>query len=137
MKKIILLLILSFKVYAQKPAENKAVHTNTPAATAAIDKTKQKARERIESYRRRVISGENMATLARLYSEDPGSKQEGGMYRNVTRGTMDPAFEAVAFSLKPGEISKVFETAYGFHFIQLIAKHGAAIDLRHILVEIN
>ena len=43
-------------------------------------------------------------------------------------------FESIAFSLKPGEISKVFETQYGFHFIQLVALHGALVDVRHILV---
>lgn len=92
------------------------------------------AKEQIEKYRMRVIKGEKMADLARLYSEDPGSAKDGGMYRGVKIGVMDPAFEAVAFSLKQGQVSKVFETAYGYHFIQLVQKRGELLDLRHILI---
>jgi peptidyl-prolyl cis-trans isomerase SurA len=81
------------------------------------------------------VNGEaNMRTLAILYSEDPGSSQKGGRYENVARGVMDPAFEAVAFRLKNGEVSNVFETAYGFHFIELITRKGELLDLRHILI---
>jgi peptidyl-prolyl cis-trans isomerase SurA len=97
-------------------------------------KAKLVAREVIEKYRMRVIKGEKMADLARLYSEDPGSAKDGGMYRGVKKGLMDPAFEAVAFSLKQGQVSKVFETPYGYHFIQLVQKRGELLDLRHILI---
>lgn len=92
------------------------------------------AKEQIEKYRIRVIKGEKMADLARLYSEDPSSAKDGGMYRGVKKGVMDPTFEAVAFSLKQGQVSKVFETAYGYHFIQLVQKRGELLDLRHILI---
>jgi peptidyl-prolyl cis-trans isomerase SurA len=92
------------------------------------------AKEQIEKYRMRVIKGEKMADLARLYSEDPGSAKDGGMYRGVKKGVMDPAFEAVAFSLKQGQVSKVFETAYGYHFILLVQTRGELLDLRHILI---
>jgi peptidyl-prolyl cis-trans isomerase SurA len=92
------------------------------------------AKEQIEKYRMRVIKGEKMADLARLYSQDPGSAKDGGMYRGVKKGVMDPAFEAVAFSLKQGQVSKVFETAYGYHFILLVQKRGELLDLRHILI---
>jgi peptidyl-prolyl cis-trans isomerase SurA len=92
------------------------------------------AKEQIEKYRMRVINGEKMADLARLYSEDPGSAKDGGMYRGVKKSVMDPAFEAVAFSLKQGQVSKVFETAYGYHFILLVQKRGELLDLRHILI---
>ncbi|MBK9283266.1 MAG: peptidylprolyl isomerase [Sphingobacteriaceae bacterium] len=96
---------------------------------------KLEAKEQIESYRQRILKGEaSMSTLARLYSEDPGSAKEGGFYANVARGVMDPAFEAVAFSLKNGEISKVFETTYGYHFIELVQRKGELLDLRHILM---
>jgi len=96
---------------------------------------KQEAKELIESYRERVINGKSsMTTLARLYSEDPGSAAKGGLYNNVARGLMDPAFEAVAFRLKKGEISNVFETSYGFHFIELVQRKGDLLDLRHILI---
>lgn len=92
------------------------------------------AKEQLEEYRNRVIKGEKMTTLARLYSEDPGSAKEGGFYANVARGVMDPAFESAAFRLKQGELSNVFETAYGYHFIELVQRKGDLLDLRHILV---
>lgn len=95
---------------------------------------KMLAREQIESYRKRVLNGESMSVLAALYSEDPGSAKNGGRYDNVARGMMVPEFEAVAFKLKPGEVSEVFETPYGFHFIQLIARKGELVDLRHLLI---
>jgi len=96
---------------------------------------KAEAKELLESYRLRVIKGQtSMSTLARLYSEDPGSAREGGIYRNVSRGTMEPAFDATAFRLKNGEISEVFETSYGYHFIELVQRKGEVVDLRHILI---
>ncbi|GIV27823.1 MAG: peptidylprolyl isomerase [Bacteroidia bacterium] len=95
---------------------------------------KMLAREQIESYRKRVLNGESMSVLAALYSEDPGSAKNGGRYDNVARGMMVPEFESVAFKLKPGEVSEVFESPYGFHFIQLIARKGELVDLRHILI---
>jgi len=92
------------------------------------------AKDQCEEYRQRVIGGESMITLARLYSEDPGSAKEGGLIANVFRGQMTPEFEAVAFRLKSGEISSVFETPYGYHFMQLVARKGDLLDLRHILI---
>ncbi|PBQ34717.1 peptidylprolyl isomerase [Sphingobacteriaceae bacterium] len=92
------------------------------------------ARESLESYRQRVVKGEvSISTIARLYSEDPGSAKDGGHYE-FGRGVMDPAFEAVAFRLKKGEISNVFETAYGYHFIQLEQRKGEMVSVRHVLV---
>ncbi len=96
---------------------------------------KKEAKDLLESYRERVVSGQSsMSTLARLYSEDPGSAKDGGFYANVARGVMDPTFEGVAFRLKKGEISQVFETVYGYHFIELVQRKGELLDLRHILV---
>jgi peptidyl-prolyl cis-trans isomerase SurA len=96
---------------------------------------KQEAKQRIEEYRQRVLSGKSsMSTLARLYSEDPGSASRGGVMENVSRGSMVPEFDGMAFRLKKGEISTVFETVYGFHFIELIQRKGELLDLRHILV---
>jgi peptidyl-prolyl cis-trans isomerase SurA len=93
------------------------------------------AKETLEAYRQRVIKGEvSISTIARLYSEDPGSAKDGGRYENVGRGIMDPSFEAVAFRLKKGEISNVFETPYGYHFIQLEQRRGELVDLRHVLI---
>ena len=97
-------------------------------------KAKESAKQKIESYRLRVIKGEKMKDLATQYSEDPGSAKNGGMYYGVKKGVMDPAFESVAFSLKQGQVSSVFETVYGYHFIQLVQRRGEVLDLRHILV---
>lgn len=99
------------------------------------EEAKKEARETLEGYRQRVLKGEaSMSTLARLYSEDPGSAKDGGLYNNVGRGIMDPAFEAVAFRLKEEEVSNVFETSYGYHFILLVKRKGELVDLRHILI---
>lgn len=95
---------------------------------------KKEAKDKTEEYRQRVLKGESISILARLYSEDPGSAKEGGLISNVFRGQMTPEFEAVAFRLKNGEISNVFETPYGYHFMQLVSRKGDLLDLRHILV---
>ena len=64
----------------------------------------------------------------------PGSAKEGGLYKDIAEGVMVPEFEKAAFSLKPGEISEVFETQYGFHFVQLVSAHNGLVDIRHILI---
>lgn len=96
---------------------------------------KAEARQRLESYRERVVTGNStMRTMALLYSEDPSSAKEGGLIKNVARGMMVPEFEAVAFRLKNGELSQIFETSYGYHFIELVQRKGELLDLRHILI---
>ena len=95
---------------------------------------KKDAKKLCEYYRQRVIRGESMASIAKLYSEDPGSAPNGGQYKNVVKGMMVTEFENVAFKLKPGEISEVFETQYGFHFILLISRNVDVLDLRHLLI---
>ena len=102
---------------------------------SGTERAKKEAREKIEGYRERVLKGESMSSLAKQYSEDQGSVKEGGCYRDVGRGFFVPEFEEVAFKLKPGEVSEVFETQYGFHFIQLIERRGDVLDLRHILIK--
>jgi peptidyl-prolyl cis-trans isomerase SurA len=84
-----------------------------------------------------VNKGEtSFATLARLYSEDPASARNGGELGYVGRGMLDPAFANVAFNLTdPKKISKIVESEYGFHIIQLIDKRGDKINVRHILLK--
>lgn len=135
MKFFLLLILFPFMVNSQNHTDSNKVVNINKGATDKLVKSKRKALELIENYYRQVISGEKtMAVLARLYSEDPGSAKEGGFYANITRGMMVPEFEAVAFNLKPGEISKVFETQYGYHFIQLVTRRADTLDLRHILI---
>jgi peptidyl-prolyl cis-trans isomerase SurA len=98
------------------------------------DDAKDAARAQLEIYRQRVLAGESMSVLAALYSEDPGSAKNGGRYESVMRGQFVPEFEAIAFRLKAGEISEVFSTTYGYHFIQLLARKGESVDVRHILL---
>ncbi len=100
----------------------------------AIDEI-NRVKNDLREYTERVTNGEtSFATLARLYSEDPGSARQGGEMDYVGRGMLDPAFAAVAFNLTdPKKISKIVESEYGFHIIQLIDKRGDKIKLRHIL----
>ncbi len=92
-------------------------------------------REELESFRERVLRGERFAMLARLYSDDPGSASKGGELGFVERGTLYPEFEAVAFSLKTGEISRVVQTQAGYHIIQMIERRGETINVAHILLQ--
>lgn len=100
---------------------------------AEIDRVKARLRDFTE----RITSGETQfSTLARLYSEDPGSARQGGEMDFMGRGQLVPEFAAVAFNLTdPKKVSKVVETEYGFHIIQLIEKRGDRIKVRHILLK--
>lgn len=136
MKKLIVLLAIPAALSAQTPAAPAKEGDNLPAEAVKVESgsPKEQAKERIEGYRQRVLKGESMGTLASMYSDDPGSASKGGRYPQVGRGMMVPEFEEVAFSLQPGEVSQVFETKFGYHFIQLLARNGEMVDLRHILI---
>jgi peptidyl-prolyl cis-trans isomerase SurA len=94
-----------------------------------------RVKDELREYTDRIKSGEtSFQTLARLYSEDPSSRRQGGELDYTGRGVLDPAFAAVAFNLNdPKVISKVVESEFGFHIIQLIDKRGDKIKVRHIL----
>ncbi|MBQ9651258.1 MAG: peptidylprolyl isomerase [Prevotella sp.] len=96
-----------------------------------------RVKDALRSYTDRVTKGEtSFATLARLYSEDPGSARQGGELDYTGRGMLDPAFANVAFNLTdPKKISKIVETEFGYHIIQLIDKRGDKIKVRHILLK--
>lgn len=129
---IIFLLIVPFCINAKSSGQIK--DENKPLSTFS-EQSKKEAKKLIESYRQQVINGEkSMSTMARLYSEDPGSAKDGGFIGNVSKGMMVPEFEKVAFNLKVGEISEVFETSYGYHFIELIERNGDFLSLRHLLI---
>jgi peptidyl-prolyl cis-trans isomerase SurA len=71
---------------------------------------------------------------AKMYSEDPGSKDKGGMYEiDRNEKTWDPTFVAAAFRLKDGEISPVIKTKFGYHIIQMVQRNGDLATIRHIL----
>lgn len=94
-----------------------------------------RVKDELREYTERVTKGEtSFQALARLYSEDPGSARQGGELGLVGRATLDPAFAAVAFNLTdPKKISKIVESEFGFHIIQLIEKRGDKVNVRHIL----
>jgi peptidyl-prolyl cis-trans isomerase SurA len=92
-------------------------------------------KEKLRDLRRRVVEGENFATLAILYSDDPGSAAKGGEIGFFGRGELYPEYEAVAFKLKEGEVSEIIESKAGFHIIQLIERKGDYINTRHILLQ--
>jgi peptidyl-prolyl cis-trans isomerase SurA len=93
-------------------------------------------RQKAEELRDRIVKkGEDFATLARLYSQDPGSAAEGGDAGFGDRQTWVKEFTANAFRLKAGEYSPVFESAdYGFFFLQVIERRGEQVHVRHILI---
>lgn len=96
-----------------------------------IERVKADLRE----YTERINSGDaQFSTLAVFYSQDPGSARRGGELDFFGRGEMVPEFSAVAFNLTdPNKVSKIVETEFGFHIIQLIEKRGDRIRARHIL----
>ncbi|MDE6121824.1 MAG: peptidylprolyl isomerase [Duncaniella dubosii] len=92
---------------------------------------------RLRNFTEQVNKGESQfSTLAILYSEDPGSAARGGELGFSGRAEFVPEFSAVAFNLNdPKKVSKIVETEYGFHIIQLIEKRGDRINVRHILLK--
>ena len=99
--------------------------------TEELNRVKDELRE----YTDRVNKGDaSFQTLARLYSEDPGTARRGGELGFSGRGMLDPAFASVAFNLTdPKKVSKIVESEFGFHIIQLIEKRGDKVNVRHIL----
>ncbi len=95
---------------------------------------KEETKARLMDIRSRILTGENFAELARKYSEDPSVVSNGGEMGTVGRGAMVPTYEAMAFKLKPGEISVPFESPFGFHIMQLISRRGNEYASRHILI---
>ncbi len=92
-------------------------------------------KEELREYTDRVNKGEtSFQTLARMYSEDPGTARRGGELDYTPRAALDPAFANVAFSLSdPKRVSKIVESEFGYHIIQLIDKRGDKVKVRHIL----
>lgn len=94
-----------------------------------------RVKDELRDYTDRVNKGEStFQTLARLYSEDPVSARRGGELGLMGRATLDPAFATVAFNLTdPKKISKIVESEFGYHIIQLVEKRGDKVNVRHIL----
>lgn len=95
----------------------------------------ERVKEQLRGWSDRVTSGAtSFSALARMFSEDEGSARQGGDLGFFGKADMDPAFSNVAFSLTdPNKVSKVVQSEYGFHIIQLIEARGDKIRARHIL----
>lgn len=104
------------------------VYPDREAANTAV-------KEKLISLRERILNGEKFSTLARLYSEDPGSAARGGELGMASKSLFWPAFSDAAMSLKPGLISQIVETPDGFHIIEVLDKKGDMFNARHILIK--
>jgi peptidyl-prolyl cis-trans isomerase SurA len=90
--------------------------------------------DELADYKRQIESGRSFENYARLYSEDPGSKQNGGRYEiNKNEKTWDPDFKNAAFRLKDGQVSPVIKSKFGYHIIQMVSRNGDDAVIRHIL----
>lgn len=92
------------------------------------------AKEEATSLRQRLMAGGDFTSLARIYSDDPGSSGKGGELGYFKRGKMVPEFEAAAFRLEKDSISPIIKSQYGYHIIQLIDRRGESVNVRHILI---
>ena len=92
-------------------------------------------KEKLLGIRERIMNGEKFSTLARIYSEDPGSARKGGELGLASKSIFWPAFSDAAMSLKPGVISQIVETPDGFHIIEVLEKKGDMFNARHILIK--
>jgi peptidyl-prolyl cis-trans isomerase SurA len=98
------------------------------------DADKQKVIDKLKEFKKEVQEGGSFATKAVLYSQDPGSKSNGGYYKMNRKTPFVKEFKDVAFSLAEGEISEPFETDFGYHIIYIEKVKGQELELRHILL---
>ena len=106
------------------------VYPDREAANLAV-------KERLLAIRERIINGEKFTTLARIYSQDPGSARKGGELGMASKSIFWPAFSDAAMALKPGVVSQIVETPDGFHLIEVLEKKGDMFNARHILLKPN
>lgn len=104
------------------------VYPDREAAAVAV-------KDKLLSLRERIMNGEKFSTLARIYSEDPGSARRGGELGMASKSIFWPAFSDAAMALRPGTISQIVETPDGYHIIEVIEKKGDMFNARHILIK--
>jgi peptidyl-prolyl cis-trans isomerase SurA len=95
------------------------------------------ARQLIDSLHNALQNGSDFGLLAKQFSDDEASAQYGGDLGFIKRGSFIKSFEEVAFSLRPGEISDIVKTDFGYHIIQMLDRKGESINVRHILIKVN
>lgn len=117
------------------PSFNKEVEVGEIVFSPKLTKEEKEVyKQKAEDLLSRIKKGEDFGTLARLYSQDTGSAPDGGDLGFNDRTTFVKEFSAMAFRLKAGELSPVFETDFGFHFLQVIERRGEQVHVRHILI---
>jgi peptidyl-prolyl cis-trans isomerase SurA len=104
------------------------IYPDREAAAVAV-------KDKLLSLRERIMNGEKFSTLARIYSEDPGSARRGGELGMASKSIFWPAFSDAAMALRPGSISQIVETPDGFHIIEVLEKKGDMFNARHILLK--
>ena len=112
----------------KSPEQVKARHILIQVPKEASDEDKKKQKEKADEVLKKVKAGEDFTKLAAETSDDPGTKSKGGELGFFSKGSMVPAFEQVAFSLKPGEVSELVETEFGFHVIKVDEKKEAVSE---------
>jgi peptidyl-prolyl cis-trans isomerase SurA len=100
-----------------------------------MEASKAEVRQKLLDLRSQIINGKSFSALAILYSEDPGSAPRGGELGFNTRGELAKPYAEAAWSLKQGVVSKIVESEFGFHIIQLIDRKGDMVNSRHILMK--
>jgi peptidyl-prolyl cis-trans isomerase C len=110
------------------PEMIKARHILVKVDSSASEDDKKKAKEKAEMYLKRIKDGEDFAKLASEVSDDPGSKTKGGDLGFFPKGRMVKPFEDAAFALKPGEISGIVETQFGFHIIKVEDRKDSTLE---------
>jgi len=130
------------KEYFEKVPKDSVPYFSTEVEVGQIvipaqvnDAAKQAAIVKLNELRARILAGEKFETLAKEYSQDPGSAVEGGYLGFFKRGELVPPYEAAARKLEPGQLSPVVESQFGFHLIQLIERKGESYSTRHILLK--
>lgn len=98
------------------------------------EEQKKETRNQLLDLRSRILAGEDFGELARRYSDDPSVLSNNGEMGWVGRGRMVPEYEAVAFRIRPGEVSMPFESQFGMHIMQLLERRGNEYKSRHILI---
>lgn len=98
------------------------------------EKAKLAVKDRLLDLRQRIINGEKFSVLARAYSDDMGSARKGGELGMASKSVYVQAFADMAMSLKPGVISQIIETEYGFHIMEVLERKGDMVNVRHILL---
>ncbi|HSA92764.1 MAG TPA: peptidylprolyl isomerase [Terriglobales bacterium] len=118
-----------FRVSEQVDVRHILVKTPPAGADGKVDPAAvEAARKKAEDILKQLRAGADFAALAKKYSDDPGSKEEGGLYGGVTRGRMVPEFEKAAFSLPPGQISDLVQTQFGFHILKVESHQQAHVQ---------